>query len=728
MLGGAFSMKKILYKLVGLMSILYSVLLVAIYTFLIFYYIFSCFFDISDINFENPFDYARITDVDYTAVVVDEPNNSGKIVVTERLTYDIHAASKNNLFWELWRELPESYVDGLYVKYKVNSVKQILSDGTEVIYEESPKLYWYDSDYVSSNTTYGPGKWYHSEGPYSEYRNQYECVLFYVDGLYRDEVVFEIEYEMNNASFRYGDCSQLYITPFSEDSTNYLKSFKGQILFPLKDMPSEDNYYYYTYGTQKLSFPVTKSFTENPGYCTFSFDLDKDDLKFNPHTEYLEFSLVSYGDDKHIFTDFAPKNRYYNDIVVLGELKAEHDEYISSYKEAKQTKLKVAIICIIGAVVLIFYTFDTKNRMNRKYTFPKPITDLKYYRDIPSNADPNFIANLVFCKQSSPPKAEDCYSAILLSLIRKKYIELKKVNPTIDWTSSNTKIIIKNKPNSSAVTHSFDEIITSRNDASHYTDDNLEPLTKSELAYFGLIARHARNNEILMSIFQSRISSDYMYTNTFVEAVENSVASIGKNEAYTQTGDFNKLKNNLLSKSNKFIFYGLILITIINFISYHTLLDLAFGGFTILGITLFICALYFRKTAKDYVLLTQIGEEEYAKWRGLYNFLNDYTLMSERTVIELPLWEQYLVYATAFGISDKVIKALKIRCPELSSLPEGHMLNNYSYCHSSSFRHYSHSFSRSARSASFSASGGYSGRYSGRYSGGRGGGGGGGGH
>ncbi len=98
----------------------------------------------------NPFDYARITDVDYTAVLVDEPGSNGKVVVTERLTFDIHAASKNNLFWELWRDLPESYIDGVKVDYQVNSVKQILDDGSEIIYEESPKLYWNDSDYTNT--------------------------------------------------------------------------------------------------------------------------------------------------------------------------------------------------------------------------------------------------------------------------------------------------------------------------------------------------------------------------------------------------------------------------------------------------------------------------------------------------------------------------------------------------------------------------------------------------
>ena len=184
----------------------------------------------------NPMDYARITDVDYKAIVVDEPNNSGKVLVTERLTFDIHAASKNNLFWELWRDLCEDTVDGLKVDYKVNSVKQILPDGTEIVYEESPKLYWDDEDYLNTNTKYGPGKWYHSKGPYNEYRRQYECVFFYVDGLYREEVVFEIEYEMNNAAIRYGDCSELYLTLYSEDTIKYLDSFKGQILFPLKEM------------------------------------------------------------------------------------------------------------------------------------------------------------------------------------------------------------------------------------------------------------------------------------------------------------------------------------------------------------------------------------------------------------------------------------------------------------------------------------------------------------
>ena len=231
-------------------------------------------------SINTPWDYARITDVDYKGELIDEPGSGGKLLVTERLTFDIHAASRDNLFWELWRDLCEDKVDGLKVDYKVNSVKQIFKNKEDVIFEESSRLYWEDSDYLSSSISsgFGTGKWFHSPCPYNEYRRQYECVFFYVDGLYREQPVYEIEYEMNNAALRYGDCSELYISMFSENSVNYLNSFKAQILIPQKDMPKAGNYYANTFGTNSNEFEFTESTEINPGYHTFSIDLDKSDL------------------------------------------------------------------------------------------------------------------------------------------------------------------------------------------------------------------------------------------------------------------------------------------------------------------------------------------------------------------------------------------------------------------------------------------------------------------
>lgn len=671
-------------------------------------------------------DYARITDVDYKAVLVDEPDSEGKIVVTERLTFDIHAASKNNLFWELWRDLCEDYVDGVKVHYKVNSVKQIMDDGSEVIYDESPKLYWDDYDYVSSNPFYGPGKWYHSEGPYDEEDAMYECVFFYVDGLYREKVVFEIEYEMYNAALKYNDCSDLYISLYSGETIKYLDSFNAQILVPNKDMPSAGNYNVYTYGTNANSFPVEESATKNPGYYTFSFELDENDLKFRPYNEYIEFDLVSYGIDKHIFTDYAPTNYYtYDD--VLSEIYAEQYDYASIPAKFKSAKIIVLLIAIGSSVGIWIYTVRTDSRMRLKHIFYKANMDIDFYREIPGDLDPNFAASLVFCKHKPPKDNSGVYSAILLSLARKEYIELGECgdNVLITIKKPPTPIVSLSPSTDPWDSDSWDaETTVTEPVAQPMVEEKVyEPLTLSESYYFNLLIRHADGDSILMSHFQSRVSSDYGNTAAFANNMDSSIVNIGVKDGYFQKADYQEPQKKIRSIANGFCVIGLLVTVLANIVSYFTRLDLAFGAFFIFGISCLICSFYMKKQSRKYVLLTQFGEDEYVKWRGLYNFLNSDTLISERTYIELPMWEKYLVYATAFGLSEKVIKAISIRCPEAVTSS----ILNSNYCRSGHIHHSGRSFHSAVRSGSHGSlsSGGGGFGYGG---GGRGGGGGGGGH
>ena len=657
----------------------------------------------------NPYDYARITDVEYRAIVVDEPDSKGKVVITERLTFDIHAASRNNLFWELWRDLPEDYVDGVKVYYKVNSVKQICNDGSEIIYEESPRLYWEDEDYLSSNRKYGPGKWYHSEGPYNESRRDYECVFFYVDGLYREEVVFEIEYEMYNAALKYNDCSDLYLALYSGDTIKHLESFKAEILFPNEDMPAPGNYNVYTYGTNSNDFPVTESATANPGYYTFSFELDEDELKFKPYNEYIEFDLVAHGKDKHIFTEYAPSNDYtYDD--VLDEIYEEQREYASAPKRFETAKKTVLIILSICSVLILVHAFTTRHRLRSKYVFYTPANKIKYFRDIPSDLDPNFAAFLIHCKHKPPKDDSGVYSAILLSLARKNYIELDECG------HNDIQITLKNLFSPTPSQLDLLESFGMEESAKTY-----EPLTLCEEYYYNLLIRHAVGNTILMSSFQKRVSADYENTDTFAKNIKNSIVNIGIRDGYLQKADYNQAKRKAAGSSTLVLIAGILVVVLANIISYQTRLELAYGAFFIFGISCIINAIYRKINCVKYPLLTQLGEDEYAKWKGLYNFLNSNTLIHERTVIELPIWEKYLVYATAFGLSEKVIKAISIRCPEAAASP---ILSN-NYYRSRRFYHSGHHFRSAVHSGShFGGSGGGFG-YGG---GGRGGGGGGGGH
>ena len=56
--------------------------------------------------------------------------------------------------------------------------------------------------------------------------------------------------------------------------------------------------------------------------------------------------------------------------------------------------------------------------------------------------------------------------------------------------------------------------------------------------------------------------------------------------------------------------------------------------------------------------------------RGLKNFLNDFSIMKERESIEVHLWEQYMVYAHLFGITDKIENEFEELYPNLDKINE----------------------------------------------------------
>jgi len=678
----------------------------------------------------NPFDYARIVEVDYRAVVVDEPESYGKVRITERLTFDIHAASRNNLFWELWRELPEENVDGVRVTYNVLSVRQVFDDGrAPVVFTEAPKLYWSDFDYVNIEGGLGPGKWFHSEGPYNESRRQYECVLFYVDGLYRETVIFEIEYEMFNAAMRWADCSELYLSMYADSTTVFLRSFKGQVLFPNDIMPRAEYFEAYTFGTNSNGFPFNESTTINPGYNTFYFELDSSLLRFRPYNRYIEFMLLTFGEDRHIFTQFASENRYFHDNA-LQEIRDELESYLALPGRFLIARIVVLIIFSAFAALTVALALSFDKRMNKKHLFYKPENKPEFFRDIPSDLDPNFASVLVFCKHKKSDDIQDGYAAVLLDLVRKGYIDLEKVRITQDWIPGNTRVVLKydqDAPTSfcescgTAATAAEAFCISCGAQVNiNYVAPQLEPLTQSEELYFALIKRYIpyfRKQGLTLLALQQMMTRDPAYSDYFVNVMKQIVQKIGIRGGYFQKYEYKQPRLQVRKDSIALCVFGVLIAIFANLISYQTRLGFAYGAFFILGLAFIAAAIYKIRLSRNYVLLTQFGEDEYAKWRGLYNFLNSKTLMSERTVLELATWEKYLVYATAFGLSGKVIKAIELRCSQASMSSSPVLRNNY--YRSRGFYRSSRTFNSVTRSASHSFR-------SGRSGGGRGGGGGGG--
>ena len=99
--------------------------------------------------------------------------------------------------------------------------------------------------------------------------------------------------------------------------------------------------------------------------------------------------------------------------------------------------------------------------------------------------------------------------------------------------------------------------------------------------------------------------------------------------------------------------------------------------------------------------------EESKKLYGLKLFLEDFSSIDTKEVIEVQLWDEYLMFAYLFGIADKVAKQLKNMYPEyIESLDNNLDLDTLIFFNTISIRSVSAANSARASAQSYSAGGG----------------------
>ena len=118
-------------------------------------------------------------------------------------------------------------------------------------------------------------------------------------------------------------------------------------------------------------------------------------------------------------------------------------------------------------------------------------------------------------------------------------------------------------------------------------------------------------------------------------------------------------------------------------------------------------------------VFTQKGVDEIEKWKGLKKYMEEFSMLDKKELPEIVLWEKFLVYATVFGIAQKVLKQLKIVYPNIEEMVE---INNYTYLYFMMHTNFSTSFSNAvstSMSSSYSSATGGGGGFSGGGGGGR---------
>ena len=111
----------------------------------------------------------------------------------------------------------------------------------------------------------------------------------------------------------------------------------------------------------------------------------------------------------------------------------------------------------------------------------------------------------------------------------------------------------------------------------------------------------------------------------------------------------------------------------------------------------------------------QYIERNAADLYGLKAFLQDFSLLSERSMMEVRLWDEYMVYAEFFGIAKEVRAEMKKVCPEYMQLSnlgkslEGAQERNFVYLFSGSiYTSASSAIERAAARSSSPSSSGFS--------------------
>ena len=484
---------------------------------------------------------------------------------------------------------------------------------------------------------------------------------------------YEISYTVKDAITKYNDYAELYWQFIGKDFEISANTISGVIYLPSSVQNKED----------------IKVWGHTEGLNGTIYATDTNKIEFNLNN----FRSGKYVEVRTLFpTNFISatgriKNTDILDSAVKEETKWANKANAKRDREKwwQENGEKIFLIIYLGINLLFviiwgkkFIKHIKKNKELKKF---KPTMDLEYFRDLPDEkATPGEAFRLLNMKLSSytPQNFGKVFSAVLLDLALKGYIEITQEKNEKGKDSIKIKILKEN-------------------------DGNLKLDEENILQFIKL----AGNGKYIFTLKELE-----KYIKDHPTATEN---LLKKNFERTEQ---QLISEGAIDEKIKKEFENYRLYKILYTIS---AVAIVFTGLIIfiVPIILFILnAIMCGKIAKKLNVLTQKGVDQQSEWKGLKKYMEDFSLLKEREVPELVVWERFLVYATVFGIAEKVIKQLKIVYPNFEELSNG--ITTYSYMNlmmttnfSNSFSHAISSSINSSISSTYSSGSGSGGGFSG---------------
>ena len=309
---------------------------------------------------------------------------------------------------------------------------------------------------------------------------------------------------------------------------------------------------------------------------------------------------------------------------IIAEETARADE-ANALRESIRTKWYIALIgTIIFYVVLIISAIYIYIKYDKER---KPLFKIKYNREFIGDYNVEVVDYLMHKNIT-----ENALSASIMNLIYKKNIKLEKIEQVKDGYI--------------------------------FTLLNRDNLNETENSLVDFLFTKVGNGSTFTTTALKKYASSTKTCQTFMNTYSNWKMMVIKDG---EAQGFFESKKKYVVIPIILLIYSILLASFIG----HYNIDLTAGIISLLF------AIFFLIYVLSFSKKTQKGIEHYARWQAFKNFLNDFGNFSVKELPEIVLWERYLVYATVFGLADKVEKAMNVKINEIGTSDIDYFTLNY---------------------------------------------------
>ena len=431
---------------------------------------------------------------------------------------------------------------------------------------------------------------------------------------------YQLKYTVTNVVKNYNDCSEFYWQLVGNKNAIPVTKLTAEIYLP-KAVSQKENVRAWAHGPYNGNISLTNQ--------KISLEVSYLDPKV-----YVEARIATLEEGIFPKAKTISQNKLNTILsqeqVWANQANQEREQYI---KEKENISMIVIAINIILSIFFLYKLIKNFIKL-RKIEKPSPVEGIDYFREIPDEtASAGDAAFLYYFKNGSfSANNSKILAATMLQLALKKFISFSE-----DDNGKKPEIRVNLIDNS---------------------NDKIELLKKDE--------------KIVMNLLQE-VGKEHQNTFTMKE-----FEKYAKNNSSSFISIMNKVETEVANEQERLGNYDKKIIKQASNSATYAVMYLMFGIFTffmipVAAIFMILNSIISFLIAGRLKQLTEKGRIEQAKWKGLKKYMEDFSLLNEKEVPDLVLWEKFLVFATAFGISDKVIKQLKIKYPELQEM------NGYDY-------------------------------------------------